>query len=259
MNSVFCSRRQDIRRDRVENDTAAGGVALARLARIGLLGQMSASFTHELNQPLTAILSNAQAGLWQLEQPLDAGELRDILHDICRDARRAVGVIRGLSALFKGEKPAHEAFDMNEVVREVARMVANHLVIHNVALSLELSERALPVTGHRIQLQQVVLNLIHNACEAMKECATPDRRIFIRSERTGPVAKISVADLGKGFAGLVEERAYEPFFTSKPDGMGVGLYVCKSIMEAHDGELWHENGSPRGAVFFFTVPVRSGS
>ena len=223
----------------------------ARLTHVGLL---LGSLTHELNQPLTAILSNAQAGGRFLGAPsFDPEELRSIFADICEDVLRATAVIRGLRTLYQGDKLVSEEFDLNEAVREVARIVHNHLVICNVALSLNLLDGLPPVRAHRVQIQQVVLNLVYNACEAMEDCAPGYRKVTICTESTDSGAKISVVDLGKGVDKSIRHRVFEPFFTTKPAGMGMGLDVCLSIVEAHGGKLWFSDGPSRGTIFSFTL------
>lgn len=223
----------------------------ARLTHVGLL---LGSLTHELNQPLMAILSNAQAGIGFLDQPApDLAELRNIFSDICDDNQRAVAVIRGLRTLYQGDKLTSEDFDLNEAVGEVARIVNNHLVIHNVALSLDLDGAVPLVRGHRVQIQQVVLNLVYNACEAMEDCPSGSRQVTIRSEPTDSGAMISVIDLGKGIEKSIRSRVFDPFFTTKPAGMGMGLDVCLSIVEAHGGKLWFNDGASGGTIFSFTI------
>lgn len=223
----------------------------ARLTHVSLL---LGSLTHELNQPLMAILSNAEAGLRFLEAPSpDVEELRSIFREICEDNQRAVAVIRGLRTLYQGDKLISEAFNLNDAVHEVARIVKNHLVIHNVALSLNLNDRLPVVRAHRVQIQQVVLNLVYNACEAMQNCTPESRYVTICSEPTDAGAMISVIDPGKGIDKSIRNRVFEPFFTTKPAGMGMGLDVCRSIIEAHGGKLWFRDGPGGGTVFSFTI------
>jgi nitrogen-specific signal transduction histidine kinase len=225
----------------------------ARLTHVGLL---LGSLTHELTQPLMAILSNAQAGIRFLEAPSpDLEELRSIFHDICEDNQRAVAVIRGLRTLYQGDKLTSEDFSLNDAIREVARIVHNHLVIHNLALTLSLDDGLPLVRGHRVQIQQVLLNLIYNACEAMNDCPPRDRNITIRSQRSESAVTVSVVDLGKGIKESIRSRVFEPFFSTKPAGMGMGLDVCLSIVQAHGGKLWFRDGQGAGTVFSFTVPA----
>lgn len=223
----------------------------ARLTHVGLL---LGSLTHELNQPLMAILSNSQAGIRFLEaaQP-DLEELHGIFCDVCEDTQRAVEVVRGLRTLYQGDKLTSEDFDLNEAVREVSRIVNNHLVINNATLSLNLSEVIPLVRGHRVQIQQVVLNLVYNACEAMEEFSSGRRKVIIRSEPTEMGAMISVIDFGKGIDKSIRNRVFDPFFTTKPAGMGMGLDVCLSIVEAHGGKLWFRDRPGGGTIFSFTV------
>ena len=229
----------------------------ARLTHAGLL---LGSLTHELNQPLMAILSNAQAGIRFVEAPApDLAELGDIFRDICEDNRRAVAVIRGLRTLYQGDKLTSEDFNLNDAVGEVARIVQNHLVIHNVVLSLNLNNALPLVRGHRVQILQVVLNLVYNACEAMEECVPGPRNVTIRTEPTDSGAMISVIDLGKGIDKSIRHRVFEPFFTTKPAGMGMGLDVCLSIVEAHGGKLRFRDGPDGGTIFSFTISAAGGA
>lgn len=223
----------------------------ARLTHASLL---LGSLTHELNQPLMAIFSNAQAGIQFLQAATpDLAELGGIFRDICEENQRAVAVIRGLRTLYQGDKLTSEDFDLNDAVREVARIVQNHLVIHNVVLSLCLADALPVVRGHRVQIQQVVLNLVYNACEAMKDCAPGSRNITIRTEPSDSGAIVSIVDQGTGIDESIRHRVFEPFFTTKPAGMGMGLDVCLSIVEAHGGKLRFRDGPDEGTIFSFTI------
>jgi signal transduction histidine kinase len=229
----------------------------ARLTHAGLL---LGSLTHELNQPLMAILSNAEAGMRFLQSPSpDLAELGDIFREICEDNQRAVAVIRGLRTLYRGDKLTSEDFNLNDAIREVARIVHNHLVIHNVVLPLSLNDALPLVRGHRVQIQQVVLNLVYNACEAMDDCAPGQRTVTIRTEPTETGAMISVIDQGKGIDQSIRHRVFEPFFTTKPAGMGMGLDVCLSIVEAHGGKLRFRDGPNGGTIFSFTIAAAGGA
>ena len=238
-------------RDEAPHANAMTRMTHARFTHISLL---LGSLTHELNQPLMAILSNAEAGMRFLEAPApDFGELRSIFREICADNQRAVAVIRKLRSLYQSEKLVPEAFDLNDAVREVARLVHNHLVIQNVGLTLHLNEGLPAVRAHRVQIEQVLLNLIYNACEAMEDCVAGDRNITVCTETTDSGAMVSVVDPGKGIDKWIRDRVFEPFFTTKPAGMGMGLDVCKSIVEAHGGKLWFRDGPVRGAIFSFMI------
>ena len=242
--------------ERVSRGTAPHTHQMTRMthARLTHVGLLLGSLTHELNQPLMAILSNSQAGIRFLESPApDFEELRSIFSDVCEDTQRAVEVIRGLRTLYQGDKLTSEDFNLNDAVREVSRIVHNHLVINNAALSLDLSDALPLVRGHRVQIQQVVLNLVYNACEAMEECAPGQRNITIRTEPTGSGAMVSVVDLGKGIDKSIRNRVFEPFFTTKPAGMGMGLDVCLSIVEMHGGKLSFSDNPNGGTIFSFTI------
>ena len=233
---------------------------LAHLSRVTMLSELSGSLAHELNQPLTAILSNAQAALRFLaagNPNLD--ELREILRDIVDDDRRAGEVIQGLRLLLKKGEMRRESLDMNEVVRDVMKLVRSDLLNTGVGMITEL-ESALPsVTGDRVQLQQVLLNLVVNGCDAMAGAETSDRRLVVSTGLDdSQCVRVRVADHGPGIPAEHLERVFDPFFTTKTHGLGLGLAVCRNIIAAHGGRLWAANEAGRGTSFSFTVPVNAG-
>jgi len=229
---------------------------LAHLSRVTMLSELSGSLTHELNQPLTAILSNAQAALRFLaadEPNLD--ELREILSDIVSDDRRAGEVIRGLRLMLKRGETRQEAFDANELVRDVLKLVRGDVLNAGVALSVDLAPTLPMLSGDRVQLQQVLLNLIVNGCESMSQMARRRRRLHVTTLLTeGPGVRVGVSDEGTGIPAGDLERVFEPFFTTKPQGLGLGLAVCRRIIAAHGGRLWADNNPVGGATFFFFLP-----
>jgi signal transduction histidine kinase len=233
---------------------------LVRMSRAGLLGQLSGAIAHELNQPLTAILSNAQAAQRLLgREPPDLEEIRDIFKDIVEEDRRAVEVIRRLRALFKQGGLQRQPLEVNELVREVLKLVHSDLLTRHVTLVAELADGLPTVAGDRVQLQQVLLNLIVNACESMAENEPDGRKLAIRADPGEDGVVVEVADSGKGIDPEGMERLFEPFFTTKPHGMGMGLAICRSIMEAHGGKLTASNNPNRGATFRFSLPVEGDS
>ena len=234
---------------------------LAHLSRVTMLSELSGSLAHELNQPLAAILSNAQAALRFLatETP-DLKEVSEILRDIVEDDRRAGGVIQGLRLLLKKGEMRRESIDLNDAVRAVLRLVRSDMLNSDVEGSTSLVSGLPNVRGDRVQLQQVLLNLVVNACEAMSSEAVESRRLVVTSEICDDgLVKICVTDQGRGIAAEDLEKVFEPFVSSKAEGLGLGLAVCRRIVEAHGGRLWAtHNSSGRGACFCFTVPAYLG-
>ena len=230
---------------------------LAHLSRIAMLGQLSGSIAHELNQPLTAILSNAQAALRFLKADgADLQEIRDILADIVVDDQRAGNVIRRLRALFERGEANREPLDLNELIHEILRLLHSDFVSRNISIATELEPRLPLVNGDRIQLQQLLLNLAVNACEAMADVLTGQRRLVFRTESDNGQVVVYVTDHGKGIAPDQLERIFEPFVTSKSSGIGLGLAIGRSIITAHGGRLWATVNSDRGATLSFSLPAR---
>jgi signal transduction histidine kinase len=248
---------QSRRRRRAELEARRRREELAHMTRVATMGELTASLAHEINQPLAAILSNAQAG----QRLLRAGdghldEIRDILADIAADDQRAGEVIRRMRTLLrKGEFNPTE-LDVNDMVDEVVGLVRGEMILQNVSLTLELSPRLCPVHGDRVQLQQVLLNLMVNALDAMKEASGGNRRVVVRSAASGADSvEVSVEDSGVGVPADKLERIFEPFVTTKAHGMGLGLAICRSIIQAHGGRIGSSNNSGRGATFWFTLPA----
>ena len=225
-----------------------------------MLGELSGSLAHELNQPLTAILSNAQAGQRFLahDNP-DLNEIREILKDIVEEDKRAGEVIRRLRLLLKKGEVEQQLLDPNEVVREILKLVRSDLMNQEVAVLTELAPGLPPVKGDRVQLQQVLLNLVVNGCDAMSKNPARERQLVIFTRlKPGEGVRISVADRGVGFAPDHHDKVFEPFYTTKSHGLGLGLSVCRTIVKAHGGRLWATNNAGPGATFHFTLPVENG-
>ena len=231
---------------------------LAHLSRVTMLGELSGSLAHELNQPLTAILSNAQAAQRFLaHDDVDLNEVRDILNDIVNQDKRAGEVIHRLRLLLKKSTVEHQPLDLNDVVSEVLKLVRNDLLNQKVTGQMELAPELPSIVGDRVQLQQVVLNLVMNGCDAIATGPTGDRKLIIRTGlENGEGICVSVADQGVGLAPDNLEKVFEPFFSTKPHGMGLGLSVCRTIIAAHGGKLWAANNADRGATFYFTIPAQ---
>lgn len=229
----------------------------AHLSRVNILGQLSGALAHELNQPLSAILSNAEAAQRYLAQgSANSDELREILSDIIADDQRAGAVIDRLRALLKRGESEHSLLSLNDLVRDIERLCHSDLVTRNVRLETQLTPDLLPISGDRIQLEQVLLNLVVNACDAMEECEPGQRLITIRSEPAdGGSLRVLVSDRGPGLPPGDDERVFEPFVTTKAKGMGLGLSISRSIISAHGGRLWASNNGAGGATFCFTLPA----
>jgi signal transduction histidine kinase len=231
---------------------------LTHLARVAMLGELSGALAHELQQPLTAILCNAQSAEYlRAKVPIDASELGEILHDITREGKHAGEIIRRLRALLTRGETRFGRVELAELHRDVLGVVRGTLNERNVQLNVQIDEMVSAVRGDSIELQQVVLNLLLNACESMNGNGRYDRRIDILAtlESDQTTVRISVMDLGNGIAPDRLEHIFEPFVTTKPGGLGLGLSICRSIVVAHGGRLWATNRPERGAAFHFTVPV----
>jgi PAS domain S-box-containing protein len=243
-------------RKQAEADASQQRAELAHLSRVTMLGELSGSMAHELNQPLTAILSNAQAAIRFLAHDnIDLNEVRDILKDIVEQDNRAGEVIRRLRLLLKKGEVRQQPLDLNHLVQEVLKLIRSDLVNHSVVAHTELATDLPSVKGDRVQLQQVLLNLVMNACDAMNGNTSADRQLVVRTELCADKnVRVSVADGGAGLAPDKLEQVFMPFYTTKPHGLGLGLSVCRTIITAHGGNLWATNGEARGAVFYFTIP-----
>jgi PAS domain S-box-containing protein len=229
---------------------------LERMARLTTMGELSASIAHEINQPLAAIVTQSEAALRFLDRDEpDLDEARDALSCIARDGLRAADVIRGLRALAKKSGPQLTKLDIDEVVRQVLALARGELLRRDVLLRTELTAEDLPVMGDRVQLQQVLLNLIMNGAEAMSGVTERKRELTVSSTVEPCSILVSVQDTGSGLDPVVAERMFHPFFTTKPDGLGMGLAICRSIIEAHGGRLWMSPRAPHGADVRFTVPL----
>jgi C4-dicarboxylate-specific signal transduction histidine kinase len=224
---------------------------LAHFTRVSTMGELTASLAHELNQPLTAILANARAAqrLLRVTAP-DLDELRDILADIADDDQRAGEVINRLRAFLRKGDMQPGRLNLNEIVTEVLGMIHSDLIQRGVSVRTQLGIALPNVFADRVQLQQVLLNLLLNACDAMAGDASAGKLVTIvtAETKTGDV-ELWVADQGTGIAPDEMDRVFEPFVTSKPHGLGLGLAICRSIVTAHGGKLWADNNGDGGATF----------
>ncbi|OGP65628.1 MAG: hypothetical protein A2169_04005 [Deltaproteobacteria bacterium RBG_13_47_9] len=242
-------------RKKAEEDLQQLQEELRRVTRIATMGELTAALAHELNQPLTGILSNAQAAQRFLSsQNPDLTELREILSDIVEDDKRASGVILKLRSLFRKEVFELEALYMNDVISEMVPIIRSHALLKNIVFVTELDPDILPVMGDRIQLHQVILNLAFNGFEAMEHSET--KKLSIRTGQVdGGWVTVSIEDSGAGIDEERKEEIFRPFFTTKKDGMGIGLAISHSIIHVHQGRIWIENNPDRGATVSFTLPV----
>ena len=260
--AVLEERRNDLAAQRhAELEAKEQRLQLTHLTRVALLGQLSGALAHELNQPLTAILSNAQAAQHFLAADrIDPDELREILGDIVAADQRAGEVIRRLRALFKKGETQFQLLDANDVVREALDLAHGDLVTRHIEVSTDLAPRLPAVTADRVQLQQVLLNLLINASEAMSANTADERRLTVSTQSlAGGGIEVSVADRGPGIPEDRQPRLFEPFFTTKPQGLGLGLSISRSIVTAHGGRLWSTNNPYRGATFHVALPHEPGA
>lgn len=233
---------------------------MIHVSRASTMGELAASLAHELNQPLSAILSNSQAGLRFLSQETpDSGDVRDALGDIASDARRAGDVIRHIRKFLRKGEMERSAVDINHVVEEVNCLLHSDTIIRDVTVTLELAEGLPPVWGDAAQLQQVTLNLMMNACQAMSGQETDDRTLVVRTvSEDGSTVEVAVEDSGPGIDPEFGDQIFEAFVTSRPTGMGLGLSICRSIIEAHGGQLGTTPNPEGGCTFRIVLPAAGG-
>jgi C4-dicarboxylate-specific signal transduction histidine kinase len=234
--------------------------ALTHMTRVSMMGQLSASIAHQLNQPLAAILGNAETARKMLgRERVDLAELREICDDIVTEDNRAAEVIRRLGALYKRGEMELTPFDLNELVRETLDLVRAELMTRHVTPAIDLEPSLPAIDGGRVQLQQVLLNLILNAADAMNGIETPKRQLAIRTELDGANVRLSVADWGMGIAPENAKNVFDAFWSTKAGGMGIGLAICQSIVAAHRGSLTFASNPDGGTTFCATWPVRQPS
>lgn len=252
--SVFATNITDRKSaERVLQETQA---KLARVTRVLAMGELAAAIAHEVNQPLAAIVTNANFCLRQLAGAApNTGKLREAISEIVNDGTRASEVLSRIRALLQKGAPERVELDINQVIEEVAVLLRDELTRNHVSLRTDLGADLPRVSGDRVQLQQVVINLVMNGIEAMRSLAHLPRELFITSARNHNAVLIQVQDSGDGLDPLQAEHIFEPFFTTKPEGIGMGLSISRSIVESHGGRLWAESSS-KGALFQFTLPAQ---
>lgn len=245
-------------RKRAEHEAQVQQQQLMHLGRAAVLGQLSGALAHELHQPLTAILGNAEAALRMIDGgQADVAELKEILGDIVNDDVRAGQVIYRLRALLEKRDILRRPVDLNATVREVLELAKNELVTRQVQVGTALDGEAPAVMADRVQMQQVLLNLLINACEAMSSLPVASRKVALatRFRPEDSCVEVTISDSGCGIPSGDLERIFQPFVTTKSGGMGMGLAICRSVAESHRGQLWAENGAVGGATFHLQVPV----
>jgi signal transduction histidine kinase len=246
------------KRKQAEEQAARQRDELAHLSRVFTLGELSGSIAHELNLPLSAILSNAQAAQRVLANGHpDLTELQEILNDIVSEDKHASEVIHRLRQWLKKEEAQQHSLKINEIVEDVLKLIRSDLVDQKITMHTELARHLPDVTGDPVQLQQVLVNLVVNACDAMTNCNASERRLLIRTgiENDSSAVIVSVTDRGGSIPEEKMEQIFEPFFTTKAKGMGLGLSVCRTIIAAHRGKLWATNNADCGATFHFSLPI----
>jgi signal transduction histidine kinase len=245
-------KRADQERERVrqlETD-------LAHINRVTMMGELSASIAHEVNQPLTGIVSNAGAAMrWLDADTPDVEEVREAIRDIARDGKRAGEVIARIRALTKRTSAPAEKLDLNETIREVLAIVGDQARKNSIAVRTEFADELAPVSGDRVQLQQVLLNLIMNAMDAMKAVSERPRQLVITTRNIDPgQVQVTVEDSGIGLDASAISRIFDAFYTTKLTGMGMGLSISRSIVQNHGGRIWATANDGAGTSFHFTLP-----
>jgi PAS domain S-box-containing protein len=246
-------------RKRAERAYTQVQMELAHANRVAAMGQLSASIAHEISQPLGAVLSYANAAShWLAAQPPAVEEVRRALDFIVKSGVRASEVVDRIRALVKKAPPRKDRLEINEAILEVIGLTRNEMAKNGISVPTQLAESLPAIQGDRVQLQQVILNLLINAIEAMSAMSEGPRELLISTAKTDPEGVlVAVRDSGPGLAPESVERLFESFYTTKPGGLGMGLSICRSIIESHHGRLWATANTPHGAVFQFTLPPYS--
>jgi PAS domain S-box-containing protein len=247
-------------RKRAEEELRNAQSELSRVMRVTTMGQLTASIAHEVNQPLSGIITNASTCLRMLDtDPPNLEGARETARRMIRDGHRAADVITRLRTLYSKKEPTLEPMDLNETAREVTALTLTEIQKNGVILRQEYADDLPPTLGDRIQLQQVILNLLRNAVDAMSTIDSRPRELLLRTERDeGNQVRLSVKDSGIGFTSQAADKIFEAFYTTKTDGMGIGLSISRSIVEAHQGRLWAAANEGPGSTFSFSIPCGTG-
>jgi C4-dicarboxylate-specific signal transduction histidine kinase len=244
---------------KIESEKATAYEARSQLAHVGrvtTMGELTASIAHEVNQPLAAVVTNGNACVrWLAADPPNLGEARAAIGRLVKDANRASEIIAQVRALTRSSPPQQEWLAINDIILATLSLIDSEILQNHVSLRTELADDVPRVQGDRVQLQQVILNLVLNALEAMSHLAEGPRLLTVSSARfDGTGALVTIKDTGVGLAPESLDRIFNAFYTSKPDGMGMGLAISRSIVEAHGGHIWATASAPRGAAFQFSLP-----
>jgi C4-dicarboxylate-specific signal transduction histidine kinase len=243
-------------RKRAAEALRAAQAELTRASRVMTMGELTASIAHEVNQPLTAVITGSHACLrWLAGTTPNLDEARQALDRIIRDGNRASDVIARIRALVGKTGTEKGSLDVNEVIQEVVAVTQGEVMRNGIALGTELADRLPPVVGDRVQLQQVMLNLIMNGIEAMNACSDRPKELLITTQQRQGHVRVAVRDSGVGLDQQSIERLFEAFYTTKLQGLGIGLSISRSIIEEHSGRLWAVRNDGPGATFQFTLPV----
>jgi len=230
---------------------------LARVSRLTSMGELAASIAHEINQPLAAVVANSGAALrWLAHKPPNMKEANLALRRIVQEGNRASDVIERIRSFLRYRKPGYASFNLNEAIREVLGLIISTLRSREVGVQISLLDKLPPALGDRVQIQQVVMNLIMNAADAMASVTGRSRFLGVHTElQPDATIRIRVVDSGSGIDESIRDRIFDPLFTTKPTGMGMGLSICRSIVEFHGGRLTASHREPFGTEFQFTIPV----
>ena len=231
---------------------------LAHVNRVSIMAELASSLSHEITQPIASARNNARAAQNFLDmRPPDLGEVKEALAGVVADVDRARDIVDHIRDHIKKAPPRRERFDLNAAINEVIVLARTVIIRNGVSVQTRLAEGSFAIEGDRVQLQQVVLNLVLNAVEAMGSIDAGARDLSISSEQAHTGALVAVRDNGPGIDPKHLERIFEAFYTTKSGGVGMGLAICRSIIDAHGGRLWADANEPRGAVFQFTLPART--
>ncbi len=249
-------RRVEQSRNRAEEALRQAQSDLAHVSRVTTMGELTASLAHEVNQPIAAAVTDANTCLrWLNRDHPNVEEARDAASRTVKDATRAAEIISRTRLLFKKSTPQWELVDVNEIIRDMVALMRGEIKRHSISVRSELAEDTPQITGDRVQLQQVLMNLMVNAIDAMKD-ANGTRELAIKSQRTdNEQFMVSISDTGVGLPPEQADKIFDAFFTTKPHGTGMGLRISRSIVESHGGRLWAADNSPRGARFHLTLPM----
>ena len=260
--TVLCTCRDITELKHAEKELATTRLELAHAARVALVGELTASIVHEIQQPLAAIVANAGAGMRLTSNgagPADQAQLHETFADIHVEGESATQIIDRLRTLVRKRPLELRPLDVNEVADDVLRLVAADAQRRRVSVRAELASGLPAIAADRVSLQQVILNLVVNAMDAMDPVDAGIRSVVVRTRDTGTGVELAVSDTGRGISPDDQSRLFEPFFTTKKDGLGLGLAICRSIVEAHAGRIRVESGRERGTTFCVSFPVRPGT